>query len=193
MARASTSEPRFSYDDYVRWTGDERWELIDGVAHLMSPSPSRRHQDVVVPLLRQIANALEGRQGSVYVAPLDVRLARHGPSGTVVDTVVQPDLAVICDPSKLDDAGCLGAPDWIIEVTSPSTSGRDRVQKRDLYERHGVREYWCVDPWEASVLILRLDPETERFADSVEIRGRGQTSSTAVTGVEIDWSLVFPA
>ena len=115
-----------SYADYLGWPDDERYELIDGVAYVMTPAPGRRHQEVVVEMLRQIADALEGGPCRVYVAPFDVRLPRHGEADEQVDTVVQPDLSVICDEGKLDERGCRGAPDWVVEVISPSTASTIR-------------------------------------------------------------------
>ncbi len=146
---------RFNYGDYLQWTGDDRWELIGGEPFCMSPAPSRIHQALVLELGSQILAFLRGKQSQVYAAPFDVRLPRANEPDSEVDTVVQPDVAAICDPAKLDDAGCRGVPDWLIEVISPSTNVRDRVQKRDLYELHGVREYWTIDPAERLLTIHR--------------------------------------
>lgn len=143
----SDRPPRFTYEDYCQWQGDERWELIDGEAFLMSPAPRLRHQRILGELHRQMANFLLGKSCQVFVAPVDVRLPKWpGEPDAKVDTVVQPDLVVVCDPGKLDDAGVRGAPDLVIEILSPATASRDQVSKRDLYLRHGVREYWLVDP-----------------------------------------------
>lgn len=122
-------------------------------ATLMS-APSRDHQGFLVELSRQISTFLLDRPCEVYVAPFDVRLPKGHEPDLEVDTVVQPDLVVYCDSSRLDDAGARGAPDWIIEIASPSTSTRDQTVKRDLYERHGVREYWMIDPIRRSVTVF---------------------------------------
>jgi len=137
---------RFTYADYCTWPEEERWELIDGEAYAMAPAPARVHQDVVVAIAARIYGALGGTACRVYIAPFDVRLPDRDEADEVVTTVVQLDIAVICDPAKLDDKGCRGAPDWIIEVLSPATAAKDQIQKRALYERHGVREYWLVHP-----------------------------------------------
>jgi Uma2 family endonuclease len=137
---------RYTYDDYCQWQGDERWELIDGEAFLMSPAPRLRHQSIVGELNRQLANFLLDKPCRVFVAPVDVRLPHGDESDHEVDTVVQPDLVVVCDSEKLDDAGVRGAPDLVVEILSPATASRDEILKRDLYQRHGVREYWLVDP-----------------------------------------------
>ena len=182
---------RFTYADYLQWTGDERWELIDGEALSMSPAPSRLHQEVVGGLFAQIATFLRGRPCRVYVAPFDVRLPHLDEADREVDTVVQPDISVICDESKLDDAGCRGAPDWIIEVLSPGTMARDQVRKRELYARHAVREYWIVDPMSRQVSISVLDDSGHRYRPPVTAKAGGRTASWGLPELEIDWHLVF--
>jgi Uma2 family endonuclease len=147
---------RHTYGEYLTWSDDPRYELVDGVAYAMTPAPGRRHQEVVVELLRQVANALEHSPCRVYVAPFDVRLPRGEEADADIDTVLQPDLAVICDPAKLDERGCRGAPDWVIEVLSPSTAVHDQTRKREAYERHGVPELWLVHPTDALLMIYRL-------------------------------------
>lgn len=165
----------FTFRDYQKWDGDERYELIDGEAFGMSPAPSRRHQDVVFGLARQLADALEDGPCKVYLAPFDVRLPRGLEDDADVDTVVQPDISVICDEKKLDDAGCRGAPDVIVEVTSLATAARDRVVKRDLYQLHGVAEYWLIDPEKRSLTIYRREPGSAGFEKAIESRAAGKT------------------
>lgn len=145
-----------TYGDYCRWPEDLRYELIDGVAYAMSPAPSPRHQEIVGEIYRQIADALEGGACRVYLAPFDVRLPHADEADDRIDTVVQPDLSIICDRDKIDDRGCRGAPDWVIEIISPATAGHDQIIKRDLYERHGVREYWIIHPTDRIVSIYSL-------------------------------------
>lgn len=153
----SDRPPRFTYEDYCRWQGDERWELIDGEAFLMSPAPRLRHQRILGELHRQMANFLLGKSCQVFVAPVDVRLPKRGEADAQVDTVVQPDLVVVCDPGKLDEAGVRGGPDLVVEILSSATASRDEVLKPDLYLRHGVREYWLVDPAGPSFRIFRSE------------------------------------
>lgn len=194
MHHQPTPEPHFTYGDYLRWTGDERWELIDGEAFSMSPAPSRQHQEVVGALYLQIASFLRGHPCRAYVAPFDVRLPRAGEADSEIETVVQPDLVVVCDPTKLDDAGCRGAPDWVIEVLSPQTAARDRLQKREIYERHGVREYWLVDPTNATVTLFRQIPNATGqpiFGTPVPFIAQGRTVSGVLPGLEIQWGDVF--
>jgi Uma2 family endonuclease len=186
------SRPRFTYGDYRRWAGDERWELIGGEALAMSPSPSRRHQDLLVGLLTRIAAALGDSRCRVYPAPFDVRLPASGEAGDEVTTVVQPDLSVICDPSKLDEAGCVGAPDWVIEILSPATAARDRVQKREIYERHGVTEYWVVDPEAKTVTVYRRRGSDPGHFGEPEVHGAPDAYlTTPLSGLQLTGSEIF--
>jgi len=132
----------FTYADYCTWNDGERWELIDGEAFAMSPAPAWSHQEVSGNLFLQFASFLKGKQCKVFSAPFDVRLNASGRD----DIVVQPDIVVICDRTKLLGTGCIGAPDMVVEIVSPGTARRDRTEKLILYQRSGVREYWIVDP-----------------------------------------------
>jgi len=133
---------RYTYSDYCTWGDDERWELIDGVPYNMSPAPTNAHQSISMSLSREFGVYLKGKACKVFHAPFDVRL--NFDKGD--DTVVQPDLSVICDPKKLENGkGCKGAPDLVIEILSPSTTKRDKMIKFNKYLDAGVREYWIVD------------------------------------------------
>lgn len=146
---------RYTFADVLAWPDDERAELINGEVFMMAPAPSRGHQGISVELTRQFANYLEGKKCKAYHAPFDVRLfEKDGDTPEDVDTVVEPDLVVICDPSKLDDRGCKGAPDMVVEILSPSTQRHDRLVKLGLYQRAGVREYWIVSPEERTVQVF---------------------------------------
>ena len=153
-------EERFTYTDYCTWDDGERWELIDGVAYAMSPAPSWRHQSCSIALSAKIFNFLEGKPCEVFHAPFDVRLN----ADTYDDIVVQPDIVVICDESKISGTGCVGAPDMVIEILSPSTAAHDRFLKFKIYLQAGVREYWIVDPdtKTLAVHILKNDEYTIR-------------------------------
>ena len=131
----------YTYADYCSWDDGKRWELIEGVPHAMSPAPTTKHQSVSSNLHGQFFNFLSGKPCKVFHAPFDVRLNAHDND----DTVVQPDLTVICDRSKLDDKGCKGAPDLVVEISSPSTARLDRVVKFNQYLKAGVTEYWIID------------------------------------------------
>lgn len=148
---------QYTLADCLAWSEDDRAEIIDGEVYLMAP-PSRRHQSTSGELYRQLANYLEGKDCKVYAAPFGVRLfERKGDAPYLVDTVVEPDIVVVCDPDKLDDIGCRGAPDLIMEILSPSSLRHDRLTKFNLYRRAGVREYWIVDPASQTVQSFVLE------------------------------------
>ena len=139
---------RFTYADYVQWDDDVRRELIDGVPYLMA-APNRRHQDILSNLVTQYSSFLKGKHCKFYVPAFDVRLN----ADTLDDIVVQPDLTIICDHSILDDAGCKGVPDMVVEILSPSTARYDQTIKFNTYQKVGIREYWIVDPEEETLAV----------------------------------------
>lgn len=177
-----------TYADYCSWPDDIRYELIDGVAYAMGPAPVRRHQGILGEVFRQVANILEGSPCRPYIAPFDVRLPKADEIDNDVDTVVQPDLVVICDRAKLDDKGCRGAPDWVVEVLSPTTAGHDQILKRALYQRVGVREYWLVHPVDRIVTIYRLDAGSYGVPDVRELIGN--LAVGVLPEIVIDWERV---
>jgi Uma2 family endonuclease len=147
----------YSYADYLGWAEGERLELIDGIPYMMTPAPSRVHQEILFELGGQFRNALKGKACKGYVAPFDVRLSNSKKmNDDEIYTVVQPDLVVVCDRSKLDKRGCNGAPDLAIEIISPSTASHDYIKKMELYEKHGVTEYWIVHPIDQVVMVHSL-------------------------------------
>lgn len=147
----------YTYADYLLWKFEERIELLRGKIHKMA-APSRRHQGVSSNLHRFVSNALWKTSCKVYAAPFDVRLTRTK-NNQQVKTVVQPDLCVICDSTKLDDQGCSGAPDLIIEILSPGNSKTEMKDKYELYQEAGVLEYWLVSPIEKTVQVFKLNDE----------------------------------
>jgi Uma2 family endonuclease len=158
---------RFTYAHYVTWPDEERWELIEGIPYDMSPAPSRYHQEILGNLFFEIKKFLKDKKCKVYAAPFDVRLPAHQQSDDETMTVVQPDISVICDPGKLDEKGCRGAPDFIVEITSPATAKKDLKNKLLLYEKHGVPEYWVIQPQEHIIMVYKLN-EGKRY-DRAEI------------------------
>ncbi|MEZ4987601.1 MAG: Uma2 family endonuclease [Saprospiraceae bacterium] len=138
----------YTYADYLTWAFKERVELWRGRIAKMSPAPNRRHQEIATDLTVVLGTFLKGTDCKLFAAPFDVRLPlpEQRQKKGKTDTVVQPDLCVVCDPSKLDEQGCNGAPDLVIEILSPGNSKREMRDKYALYEAAGVREYWIVDP-----------------------------------------------
>ena len=131
----------YTYSDYMTWDDDNRWELIEGVPYLMS-APNRRHQEILGDLFFLFRTFLKDKQCKVYFAPFDVRLNAE----TFDNTVVQPDLIIICDHSILNDAGVKGVPDMVVEILSPSNPRHDLITKFKAYLKAGIREYWIIDP-----------------------------------------------
>jgi Uma2 family endonuclease len=179
-----------TYADYLTWSRTYGDELVDGAAYVREPpSPARLHQEIVSEVHRQVANALKGKPCRAYVAPFDIRLPKSTEEDELVDTVVQPDLFIVCDLPKLDARGMRGAPDWLAEVLSPSTARHDQIVKLPAYERAGVREVWLIHPDDRTVAIYRL--EAGRYGRATILELEGQTSLTAVPGVTVDWEPVL--
>jgi Uma2 family endonuclease len=159
----------YTYADYLKWQFEESVELIKGKLYRMSPTPKRAHQLAVSHLLVDISLYFGGQPFEIYAAPFDVRLpVRNERKPDQLHTVVQPDICIVCDASKLDDDGCLGAPDWVIEITSPRTAKNDFNEKFNLYEESGVREYWIVQPKEKAVNVYVLEDGQYALVDVYE-------------------------
>jgi Uma2 family endonuclease len=152
----------YTYADYLTWQFDNYVELLRGKILAMSPAPLRVHQKIAGKLHGEILNFLRKHPCEVYIAPFDVRFPRRKDEtkDEQITTVLQPDLCVICDLSKLDARGCLGAPDWIIEILSAGNSAREMREKYRVYEESGVREYWIVNPENETILPYILENET---------------------------------
>ena len=182
---ATRPERRITYEDYVTFPDNERWEIVDGEAFLV-PSPNESHQRVVGELHLQIGGYLKTYGGGrVYVAPFDVVLDPGG-------DIVQPDIVFIADEDMhvLTDANVRGRPSWAIEVLSPSHPDRDRKLKLGRYERFGIPEYWICDPEAEAVEIYRL--EGERYGEPTVMRAPERPSPLRPSGLSVDLSDVFP-
>ena len=183
-------EERYTLSDALTWDEREHSELLEGTPIMMAP-PSRAHQEISGALFAQLHNYLEGKKCRVYAAPFAVRLfERPGDQPENVDTLVEPDLSVVCDPDKLDDIGCKGAPDLIIEVLSPSTQRHDRLTKYNLYERAGVPEYWIVSPDERTVQVSVLTDGRYRVLEVYTAQDVAKVH--VLDGCFIELSRVFP-
>ena len=189
MGLALRQEKHYTYADYLTWPDDARYELIDGEAFLMAPAPLIEHQEVAGDVYHQLRNQLDGKPCRPYIAPVDVRLPRADEADAAIDTVVQPDVLVVCDPAKIDRRGVRGAPDWLLEVLSPSTAAHDQIAKRRTYERAGVREYWLVHPSDRTLTVYVLDngqygrPEIYELKDATPIG--------VLPGVAIAWDALI--
>lgn len=148
----------YTYQDYLSWTFPQRVELFRGKPYTLSPAPNRRHQTISGRLFAAMFGFFDNHACDVFSAPFDVRLPVSQKEG-MVDTVVQPDICVVCDQSKLDKQGCNGAPDLVVEILSPGNSTREMNQKFELYQTAGVPEYWIVDPANRIVSVFVLDDE----------------------------------
>lgn len=157
MNTAVNTQDTYTYADYLLWPEGERWEIIDGHAYNMTPAPSRKHQLVVGNLHFLILSYFREKSCQVYLSPFDVRLSLEYSDDHLVENVVQPDLSVFCDLSKLDHKGAKGAPDLVVEVLSPSTAEKDMKTKLLLYQNFKVGEYWLVDPEKETMEIINLD------------------------------------
>jgi Uma2 family endonuclease len=144
----------YSYSDYLLWQFSERVELIKGYIRKMSPAPSSKHQRLSYNLIGCFYVNFKNQPCSVFEAPFDVRLPIKSEKKDT--TVVQPDLCVICDENKIDEKGCNGAPDLIVEIISPNNSKHDIHTKFNLYLEAGVKEYWLIEPNDRMILIYTL-------------------------------------
>jgi Uma2 family endonuclease len=158
---AKKIDQKYTYKHYLAWPDNERWELIDGVAYNMTPAPLRIHQEILMSLANKFYNYLEDKTCKVYVAPFDVRLPLGDVKDEDIESVVQPDIVVVCDLNKLDPKGCRGTPDLIVEILSPHTVQKDMKEKLYLYEKAGVKEYWIVHPIDRIVMVFTLSANGE--------------------------------
>jgi Uma2 family endonuclease len=176
---------RFTLDQWRSWPENERWELIDGIAYAMSPAPRIPHQNFAGEVFYALRSFLVGKPCKPFIAPADVYLTDDSEDGT--DTVVQPDVMVVCDEGKVQDDGIHGAPDFVAEVLSESTAYKDWNIKKVLYERSGVREYWLLSIETGAV--FRYVLKDGRYGPVTEILRGGSVESTALPG----FSWIAPA
>jgi Uma2 family endonuclease len=185
---------RYSYADYLTWMDGKRRELIDGFIKMMSPSATSNHQWIIMKLAANLYWFIEKNKGQckVFPAPYDVRIPKNGEKNNEkIDTVVQPDICVVCDPSKIEEDGwCIGAPDMVVEVQSRSTTRYDTGKKFKLYETSGVREYWVVYPYgKKRVEVFLLQPDGKY--DDGTLYTTGKIPVHIFDGYEIDCEDIF--
>ena len=164
MAIPKPVEKKYTYDDYLSWQDDQRWEIIDGKVYAMSPAPLIAHQRISRRLFEILLNALDKKPCELFYAPADVVFSEYN--------VVQPDIFVVCDPNKITDTNIQGAPDFIAEILSPSTAAKDQEEKKELYEKYGVKEYLLIDPISLTVVQYLLN-DKKSYQES-QVYGSGQ-------------------
>lgn len=186
----SQETKKYTFADYLTYPEDERWEIIDGVPY-MQAAPAPVHQEVLTELVRQMANYLTGKPCKVYPAPFCVRLPLGNEKNEKeVKNIVEPDISIICDRSKIDDKGCNGAPDMIIEIISPSSIKMDRVVKFNKYEKAGVKEYWIVEPDQKLVSVVVLQ-SNQRYGRTELYTEDDKITVSIFPDLIIDLSVVF--
>lgn len=185
-----TDYGRYTYADYLTWQIDEMVELIKGrVFRSAAAAPRRIHQEISGKVFNKLFNFLEKHPCKVYEAPFDVRLPVRSKKNEDIDTVVQPDICVICDKSKLDEMGCVGAPDLIIEILSPGSNKKELKNKYEVFEDSGVKEYWIVHPDEQTVMTYTLT--AGKFIPSRLYTSGDVIGSKSIPGFQLDLEYVF--
>lgn len=181
-----------TYADYLTWKFKERVELIRGWVVKMSPAPNVRHQRITGFIFNEIYNHLRGHSCQVFTAPFDVRLPLppNKAKGNKIDTVVQPDIVVICDPGKLDEQGCIGAPDLVVEILSPGNTRREMKDKLELYQAAGVPEYRVVDPEHEFILVYTCN-ETGAYVGSIPYTDGDLLTTPIMPGLPLDVTRIF--
>ncbi|SPF33831.1 conserved hypothetical protein [Candidatus Desulfosporosinus infrequens] len=178
-----------TYADYLTWPENERWEIIDGVPY-MQFAPKWQHQSISSELHRQISNYLFEKPCRVFAAPFDVCLLEHNQNDDDISNIVQPDLVIVCDETKLRKTGYFGVPNLIIEISSPSTTRLDRVVKFNKYEKAGVQEYWIVEPNGKYVYVFTLQ-ENKRYGRPGAYTEEDKVQVAIFTDFTVDLKLVF--
>ncbi|MVN21231.1 Uma2 family endonuclease [Mucilaginibacter arboris] len=180
----------YNYADYLQWKFEERVELIKGKIFKMSPAPGSAHQRISRVILVAIDNFLENKTCEVFSAPFDVRLTRKSKNNQDLVTVVQPDVCVICDPSKIDGSGCLGAPDIVVEILSPGNNRKELQNKYEVYEESGVQEYWIVSPQDKTFLKYTLN-DIGTYVPSRLLTIGSEVTTPILPGFVLDLEQVF--
>ena len=179
----------YSYADYLLWKFQQRVELLKGKIFTMSPAPNTKHQRISKNLNGELYLFFKGKTCQLFAAPFDVRLPQKSKKDEQIYTVVQPDLCVICDPNKLDERGCIGAPDLIIEILSPGNSKKEMKDKFELYQEAGVAEYWIVHPTEENILVFVL--KDGKYSSLPPVVMGDMITSEVFSGLKIDTKDVF--
>ena len=192
MAQAIEKKDRkHTYADYMTWPDENRYEIIQGVVYNMAPGASDVHQAASVGLIYQLRASLKDNKCKIFHAPFDVLLPEKGELFENSTNIVQPDILVVCDKDKIKQRGCFGPPDLVMEILSPSTAKRDLKEKRRLYQRSGVREYWIVDPVNRTVHIYKLGENGTYGFPDIFAEDEKINVSLCDHELEIDLGVVF--
>ena len=190
MVEEPSHDYTYTYADYLKWQFEERLELFKGKIFKMSV-PNTKHQVVAGNVYIRLRNQLDDQKCQVFIAPFDVRLpVRNRKKDNEITTVVQPDLCIVCDETKIDERGCCGAPDLVIEILSPGNSQKEVRLKFQLYEEAGVKEYWIVNPVEEN-LVVHVLGEDQKFNGCKMYAGGDRIQSICISGLSIDVNDIF--
>ena len=185
-----TEYGKYSYADYLTWQMDEMVEIIKGrIFKPAAAAPRRIHQEVTLKVARKFADYLDQKPCKIFVAPFDVRLPVKSKKNEDIDTVVQPDICIVYDPEKIDELGCLGAPDLVVEILSPGNNKKELQNKYEVYEESGIKEYWVIHPNECTLIIYTL-VDGKYYASKIFTHG-DKVTSQAVKGFVLDLEEVF--
>ncbi|WP_073031141.1 Uma2 family endonuclease [Desulfosporosinus lacus] len=180
---------KHTYSDYLTWPEKERWEIIDGVPYLQS-APKWQHQSISGELYRQISNYLIDKPCRVFASPFDLCLVEYEESDDDILNIVQPDIVIVCDETKLRKTGYFGVPALIIEISSPSTTRQDRVIKFNKYEKVGVKEYWIVEPDGKYISVFTLQ-ENKRYGRPEAYTEKDKAKMSVFSDFTVDLKPVF--
>lgn len=189
VAEPVSNYGHYTYADYLTWEFEGMIELIKGRIFKQADAPQVNHQRISMKLSGTLYSFLQGKKCEVFAAPFDVRLPVKSRKNEDIDTVVQPDICVICDPEKIDELGCVGPPDLIIEILSPGNNKKEITYKYEVYEAAGVKEYWLIHPNECTLMVYTL--VNGRFQSSKLLTFGDIVSSQAVEGFTLDLDKVF--
>lgn len=180
----------YSYADYLTWKIDDMMELIRGKAFKWAAAaPGMSHQKVSLRLASALFTFLKGKPCQVFQAPFDVRFPVKSKKSDEIDTVLQPDLCVVCDESKLDEAGCIGAPDLVVEILCPGNNRKELKLKYEVYEESGVKEYWVIHPTEQTLLVYTL--VNGKYQPSGLFVAGDVVESTCIEGFKLNLEEIF--